>query len=330
VATTPDHLRSRHLVQSPQDGAIGRITLAGTIRDSRGVSFDNMRILGSYALVYLLDGGGWFVDAAGRERRVSAGDLIIVFPDVAHAYGPNDARGERWSEIYVVFDGPVFDTWRTRGLLDPARPVLRLEPIAYWLRRLEGVVADHDEPIGPATAPSAPPAGQALRRVCLLQQFLADALAYHHERRVADADRTWLARAQAAIDDVPADGELNYEAVSRRLGVSYATFRKRFAKLAGSPPAKYRAARVAEQACALLHRSDLPLRAVAERCGFCDEFHFSRRFKQLVGVSPTEFRRRLPTEGASLARSPGTPGEGWGEGDIERRKSLDVPKSPSS
>lgn len=292
----PADVRTRRLVQSPQDGGIGRITLAGTIRDNRGVAFHNMRILGSYALVYLLDGGGRYTDAAGRDVRVSPGDLIVVFPDVPHAYGPEAARAERWSEIYIVFDGPAFDAWRTRGLLDPGRPVLRLEPIAYWLRRLESIVAD--DPTQPATAPAAWPAGQALRRVCLLQQFLADALAYHHERRVGDVDRTWLARAQAAIDDVPAERDVDYELISRRLGVSYATFRKRFAKLAGVAPAKYRAARVAEQACALLHRSDLPLRAVAERCGFCDAFHFSRRFKRLVGVSPTEFRRRLPTREA--------------------------------
>jgi AraC-like DNA-binding protein len=293
MPAAPADILTRTLVQSPQDGGIGRITLAGTIRDGRGVPFENMRILGSFALVYLLAGGGRYVDAAGRDVPVSAGDLLVIFPDVPHAYGPDPSSGQRWGEIYVVFDGPAFDAWRTRGLLDPGRPVLRLEPIAYWLRRLEAVVADDPTSTEPA-APSAWPAGQALRRVCLLQQFLADALGYHHERRVADADRTWLARAQAAIDDVPAEREVDYELLARRLGVSYATFRKRFARLGGAAPAKYRAARVAEQACALLHRSDLPLRDVAARCGFCDAFHFSRRFKQLVGVSPTEFRRRLP------------------------------------
>jgi AraC-like DNA-binding protein len=253
-----------------------------------------MRILGSYAIVYLLDGSGRFADAAGRDLPVSPGDLIVVFPDLPHRYGPDRSRGEHWHEIYVCFDGPAFDAWRAHGLLDPARPVLRLEPIAYWFRRMEGIVTDDAAGDAPAPAPGAWPVGPALRRVCLLQQFLADALAYHHERGVADVDRTWLARAQAAIDEVPPDRDVDWGRVARRVGAPYATFRKRFAKLAGTAPAKYRARRVADHACALLHRSDVPLRVVAERCGFCDEFHFSRRFKQLVGVSPSEFRRRLP------------------------------------
>jgi AraC-like DNA-binding protein len=37
-----------------------------------------------------------------------------------------------------------------------------------------------------------------------------------------------------------------------------------------------------------------PLRVIAEELGFCDEFHFSRRFKQIAGVSPAVYRKRLP------------------------------------
>jgi len=35
-------------------------------------------------------------------------------------------------------------------------------------------------------------------------------------------------------------------------------------------------------------------RQIAERLGFCDEFYFSRRFKQLTGRSPRQFREELP------------------------------------
>jgi len=32
----------------------------------------------------------------------------------------------------------------------------------------------------------------------------------------------------------------------------------------------------------------------ALRCGFYDEFHFSKRFRQFAGVTPAQFRRRQP------------------------------------
>ena len=53
-----------------------------------------------------------------------------------------------------------------------------------------------------------------------------------------------------------------------------------------------RATKALDRACELLQEPHLGLKEVAERCGFCDEFHFSRRFKQRLGLSPSDFRRR--------------------------------------
>ena len=36
----------------------------------------------------------------------SRGYLIFVFPDLAHRYGPGP--DETWTEMYLVFNGPVF------------------------------------------------------------------------------------------------------------------------------------------------------------------------------------------------------------------------------
>ncbi|MBE6600471.1 MAG: helix-turn-helix transcriptional regulator [Ruminococcaceae bacterium] len=41
----------------------------------------------------------------------------------------------------------------------------------------------------------------------------------------------------------------------------------------------------------MLNDSDAPIAEIAEKCGFCDIYYFSRYFKQAVGVSPTEYRR---------------------------------------
>jgi AraC-like DNA-binding protein len=34
----------------------------------------------------------------------------------------------------------------------------------------------------------------------------------------------------------------------------------------------------------------VPIKEIAERTGFADEFHFSKRFRQIVGQSPGRFR----------------------------------------
>ncbi len=61
----------------------------------------------------------------------------------------------------------------------------------------------------------------------------------------------------------------------------------------GTPPARWRAARIIERACELMLRGGLVDKQIADRLGFSDEFHFSRKFKQVIGQSPRQFRRSL-------------------------------------
>jgi len=261
--------------QSTTAPAIGGVTLAGFIRNGRGIPINPLRVYGRYALVYMVEGEGYFVEKGGAPLTIRPGDLMFVFPEIPHSYGPNP--GKQWNEYYVVFEGPVFDVWRSRGLLDPKRPRMNLQPVNYWRRRLEAVVEQ----------------GTSLSVTCRLQQFLADALEHADAGAAKASDQAWLAEAKQWLDATVTDPPLRAEDVAERLGVSYELFRKRFAKLTGLPPAKYRDARLIDLASRLLNDRSLPLKQIADRCGFCDEFHFSRRFKQKIGFSPSEFRQRL-------------------------------------
>ncbi|MDD5198819.1 MAG: AraC family transcriptional regulator [Terrimicrobiaceae bacterium] len=265
-------IQTRQLFQSAAGCPLGRITLAGTIRKSTGSTTGPMRILGSYAIVYLVGGGGRYEDALGRRKEARAGDLLLLFPDIGHWYSP--APGGRWDEIYIVFDGPVFDLWRKRGVLAPDAPIYHLEPLEYWLRRFEEVVA-----------PNLP----ALERVCRLQSVLSGVFTHYQRNPAAARDEEWLARACELLDAGIGE-ELYVEDVPRRLGISVETFRKKFARLAGAPPWRYRMTRVIERGCRLVHEGRLTNKEIAAKLGFNDEFHFSRRFKQITGRSPTQFR----------------------------------------
>jgi AraC-like DNA-binding protein len=260
------------LFNSAIGSSVGGISMVGTIRDSTGVPKAPMRLLGSYALVYLLDGGGQYEDARGCRKEMEAGDLLVIFPDVAHTYGPG--AGSHWDEIHIVFEGPVFDLWRENGVITAEAPLFHLEPVEYWLGRFEEVAK-------PRLAP--------LERVCLLQMVLADALTNYQRNPAAARDEEWLARARALLD-AGLEKELYVDGVAKRLGLSPETFRKKFARLGGMPPWRYRMTRVIEHACRLVHEGRLTCKEIAVQLGFNDEFHFSRRFKQITGRSPTQFR----------------------------------------
>jgi AraC-like DNA-binding protein len=41
----------------------------------------------------------------------------------------------------------------------------------------------------------------------------------------------------------------------------------------------------------LIHDSKLTIAEIAEKLGYCDQFHFSRQFKKALGKSPIQFRK---------------------------------------
>jgi hypothetical protein len=131
-------IRTDVLFSNDTQTPLGRLRLAGTIKNSAGVRGPTMRMLGSDALVYVLDGNGTYRDACDRVYRVHAGDLLVLFPDIGHLYGPGE--NAHWNEWHCVFDGAVFDLWQRTGLLNPVRPVLDLEPIPAWYNRFDAVL----------------------------------------------------------------------------------------------------------------------------------------------------------------------------------------------
>lgn len=46
-------------------------------------------------------------------------------------------------------------------------------------------------------------------------------------------------------------------------------------------------------ACRLLTRTGLPVRVIAERCGFGSEYYFSRIFSAKTGYPPTVYRKNF-------------------------------------
>jgi len=238
-----------------------------------------MRYWDTYAAVYVIEGSGRFEDQDGLRIPLREGNLMLMFP--RHGYRYLSRRGEPWSEFFIQFEGPVFDLWVQEGLLDPKSPVHRLENVEHWWHRLEAIIKPSimPEPV------------QTVKRICLLQEFLADTV-LSPQAPAAAADTLWLATAQSELEK-NLEEAVNWDAVARSLGISYNRFRQKFAALGGVPPAAYRAGKVIAHAEDLLRDQNLSVKEIALRCGFHDEFHFSKRFKDLTGLTPAQFRRRL-------------------------------------
>lgn len=268
-------VRPRFLLSAPIRSPLGAITAAGVLHKRGWSGWKPPRVLGSYALVLITAGGGSYEDTRGCRREVKAGDVIWVFPELGHSYGP--AEGGAWTELFVVFTGPAFDLLRSTGVIGPERPVWRAAPVVQRRRELAEVV----RPVASA--------GEALRRVSALQQIVVGLASLQPEVGEGVARPAWLSEACRRIEQAPA-GAMDWPALAAALDMSYESFRKKFTVKMGCSPGRYRQTGLLDRACGLLLTRDLTHKEIAEQLGFADEFHFSKAFKQRIGIAPAVFR----------------------------------------
>ena len=236
------------------------------------------RRLKHYCLVYTLAGTTNYEDHLIGKRKLEPGDLLLIHPGIAHWYGDRYERD--WDEYFIVFEGPLFDFWEKVGLLDPTNPIVHLEPIPYWLHRLESCVAKSDR-FGMAAN---------VKQLVNLLELLTEVM----EMRLAAREShhaPWLARACGALAaDLSKPIEWNAFALS--LGLPLETFRKAFVRALGVPPHQYRMAKVIDRACELSAVKGKLQKEVAAELGFATEQHFARRFKDMTGLTFGQFRRQ--------------------------------------
>jgi len=89
--------------------------------------------------------------------------------------------------------------------------------------------------------------------------------------------------------------------LSALLDLSEAHFSRAFRLACGEPPHAYIVRRRVELAAQLMLASRAPLSEIALKCGFHDQAHLSKQFRQLTGETPAAWRRlRRRTPGMDL------------------------------
>ena len=263
---------------------LGHIVYAGTKWNSRATYAhapppDYMRPTPHFLLVCTLEGEADYVDSTGIRTVLRRGSMVWARPGVNQSYGPRP--GVRWSEFFMWFGGPLFDTWQAQGFPGEQSRLLRLDPLEYWVKRLCDLVQ-------PSVAV---PPENPLVRLCHLQHILAEAIQLEEATRHTAAMTAW----REAVCRQLAEGTLvspSLVDIAASTGVSYTLFRKRFLQLTGTTPSQYRTGEIIRRASRRLLETDDSLRQIAADLGFHDAFHFSRRFKQVVGLC-RDFRQQV-------------------------------------
>jgi len=267
---------------------LGRLTLAGESHDSTNFG-PKMRVFGRFALVLVVGGRGAYQDARGTKREVAQGAAILVLPELPHLYGPRPAlsQGGRWDEIYLCFDGPLFDLWRREGAMDDA---VLVRPVQNW-RAVFEQMRDLCERPRPQNA------GE---NGAHLRELLAILGECFPPRENSVAEPAWLARSRAILES-NLDQSLGGREAARAALMSYESFRRAWTARVGVSPSRYRDQKRLEAAQILLGQTTMTQAQIARSLGWRDEAHLSRRFRELIGTSVRQWKQRNAENGSRNA-----------------------------
>lgn len=255
---------------------IGKVTLCGELVEHAGMDMRAFRYYDNYGMVYIYRGHGRYEDDSGQSLSVPEGSLIYLWPGLGHRYASSDGL---WSEVYFLFEGPVFALWQRSGLWADLPRVRSLGPVEVWAERFRDILRLAKQGEGEQ-------AGE-LRVVCELQRIWAETALETPPR----AEAGWAGRACQLIRSRIAEPDCVRQAAVD-LGMGYESFRKRFVRDCGISPGQFQVRERLVAAAMKLESGSQPVGQIAEALGFCDAFHFSRQFSRRFGCSPLRYRQR--------------------------------------
>jgi|HubBroStandDraft_1064217.scaffolds.fasta_scaffold70044_3 AraC family transcriptional regulator len=101
----------------------------------------------------------------------------------------------------------------------------------------------------------------------------------------------WQARRTLAYVEANLASKMDIDGLANVVALSRSHFSRAFKRSLGFSPMEYVVVRRVERAKALISGTREPLAEVALACGFADQAHLNRRFRDIVGMSPGRWRR---------------------------------------
>lgn len=229
------------------------------------------RMFRFYGISHLISGRGWRWLEGGEKEFFSKGNFVITTPGLIHDYGGD---GVEYREDALSFCGPLADALCRAGILEQGlyfagkgRPLLPIIDLSHSHREADRIEA-------------------GIR----LQNLLLNI--YHQNLDSGNSCRDRVSSLLEEIRQSP-DQWWSVSSMAEYCCLSVSQFRVIFKKTAGMSPKRYVDGFKNKLACQYLISTDFSVKKIASLLGYGDSLHFSRKFSDLNGMSPTRYREQM-------------------------------------
>jgi AraC-like DNA-binding protein len=245
---------------------------AGHLRErSRGVD--------QAIFIYCTRGGGW-CEVAGRYHAVRPGELLVVPPETRHVYGANESQP--WSIYWFHAKGRLLTAFLRELDASAEHPVMRIGEDARLPALFEEMLnaVEHGY-----TTLQLLYASQTLTH--LIAAMIRDHRSAHQEHpSVHQKIAHTISYMKQHLNQ-----SLQLDALAALASLSRSRYVDLFKRQTGYAPIDYFIRLRMHRACQLLDTTDQSIKTVAAELGYEDPLYFTRLFRSVNEVAPTEYRR---------------------------------------
>ncbi len=238
-----------------------------------------------YLFHYVISGRGFLdrytAEEATQRYDLEAGQGFLISPGQINTYSAN--RDDPWKYVWLEFDG-----LRAPGYLDAAglgdsQPVYRSKDLALS-EKLK------DTMLYIASNPTASTLHQ-IGHLCLFLDALIQSSATKRESHGVQLKDFYI---QEAIHFMEQNyqRDLSIEEIAAVCKLNRSYFSKLFKESKGCPPQEFLIRMRLAKASEMMKTTSMSIGDIAILCGYPNQLHFSRSFKQCYGVSPREWRSK--------------------------------------
>ena len=223
-----------------------------------------------YALTHMYDGSGRFwLEKGDMTHNIAPGDCLMVTPGTIHRYG--GINGMKFIEDSVNFCGPVADMLYSSGIISNG-----VFPLGR-IRRLRLVIDFFSDPS----------VDSQIRANIELQKLLVEL--YLSKKDTSVREHPLLDGLLEEIRNHPRRW-WSVEEMAEICSLSVDQMRRIFFQRTGVTPKLYVDRIKLNSAAELLLSGDASIAEIAALYGYKEQYHFSRRFKEVMGMSPRDYR----------------------------------------
>jgi AraC-like DNA-binding protein len=230
--------------------------------------------------IYCAAGQGW-CEIESNRHEVKAGQILVIPAHRAHSYGASKINP--WSIRWFHATGQQLPDYLDALGTTAANPLVFLgeDPLLDTL--FEEVLTELES-------------GYTVLNLIYVSQALAHLLGAMIRRRhtnwVGSPDPRQKIVRSIEMMRAHLDRPLRMSQLAAMANISAAHFTDLFKAQTGYAPKDYFTRLKMHKACQLLDSTSLPVKEIANQVGYEDPLHFSRVFKRINNLSPTDQRKR--------------------------------------